>query len=84
MDEIDRLRQERLRTRREIADTWAALRSARARRKAGAADESRAYAGSKPDRPGWRPSAGMLAAGALGLAMVIPRMIRRRTPAGRG
>ena len=84
-DEIDRLRDARVRTRRELADTWAALRGARARRRArGVADERRAYAGGKPERTGWRPSVGMLAAGAFGLAMVIPRMIRRRTPPADG
>jgi hypothetical protein len=76
-DEIERLRGETIRTRRELGETWRALRGAwgRRRRSAGAAPEGTVYAGSKPERRARRPG---IAAIAFGLAMVIPRMMMRR------
>lgn len=77
-NEIDRLRMATARTRGELGETWRALRHAWRRRRSGEAVETRAYAGSKPERRRL-PRFGALAAAAFGLAMVIPRMARRRS-----
>jgi hypothetical protein len=80
--EIERLRAEAARTRHALAETWTALKESRRRRRRAVAEdapESRVYAGRKPERPSRHRGFGALMAGAFGLAMVIPRMIRRRS-----
>ena len=78
--DLDRLRADVVRTRQELGATWQALRAGMSSRRAAApssADAHVAYAGVKPHRS-WRLSVGALAAGAAGLAIVVPRMIRKR------
>jgi ferric-dicitrate binding protein FerR (iron transport regulator) len=77
--EIDRLRMATAHTRGELAETWGTLRRAWSRRRRSDGAEAHAFAGSKPRRPSRRPRFGTMAAAVVGLAMVIPRMMRRRS-----
>ena len=70
----ERLRAERDRTRRHLAEDWAALRASRSRGGRRSAD---AHAGAKPGTARPRLGAGAVLAAVIGFGLVIPRILAR-------